>query len=268
VLEDSREDLAPEDRESLRSNAASFGDSLLDWVLAGFGSSPRSTRVFRDATERKPQPCWRASLKYALRPKLIVGSWGRRRLAPRSCRIGVGMARLAEPCRAVGPTACRIAWAAALSLRSDADDDQLESGANKRNSCFYSRGGVLRRCRRAHRALSHTRSGCSLAGVQDFWDDTLSVVQVKTPDRSMDILVTAGCCIRRSLPGMGADGVLSVERRLRISRSVCRMSWRCAFPNCDSARAYFAPPLRARFEAGCSTWWCRHRPGREDPCFG
>jgi len=29
----------------------------------------------------------------------------------------------------------------------------------------------------------------ALKGVTDFWDSTLSVIQVKTPDRSMDILV-------------------------------------------------------------------------------
>ena len=36
-----------------------------------------------------------------------------------------------------------------------------------------------------------------LKSVTDFWDQTLGVVQVKTPDRSMDILVsTAGSCTR------------------------------------------------------------------------
>ena len=61
------------------------------------------------------------------------------------------------------------------------------------------------------------------AEVTQQWDDTLGIVQVKTPDRALDILLnrwlpyqTLACRV------WARTGFLSGERRLRFSRSVAR----------------------------------------------
>ena len=58
-----------------------------------------------------------------------------------------------------------------------------------------------------------------LREVTDYWDETLGTVQVKTPDRAMDIMLNRLAALPDAgLPLLGALGLLSGERRLRLPR--------------------------------------------------
>ena len=100
--------------------------------------------------------------------------------------------------------------------------------------------------------------------VIEHWDGVLGAVQVKTPDRSMDIILTAGCCIRRWPAASGREQPFTRPAAHTVFAISCRMEWHspwcgrtlrestyCAPAEGNSAKAIFStggcllsPPAR------------------------
>ena len=96
----------------------------------------------------------------------------------------------------------------------------------------------------------------ALKAVTDFWDQTLGIVQVKTPDRSMDVILN-GWLLYQTLACrlVGTHRVLPGERRVGLPRST---------PGCHGtvhgtagvAREQILRAASRQFEAGdVQHWW-------------
>ena len=90
----------------------------------------------------------------------------------------------------------------------------------------------------------------------DFWDRTLGVVQVKTPDRSLDILVN-GWLLYQTLSSRvwGAPPFISRAARTGIAIN-CRTSWLCAYcAPAHRARTHLEGGGAAIQEGDMQHWW-------------
>ena len=65
-----------------------------------------------------------------------------------------------------------------------------------------------------------------LSEVRRFWDDTVGAVQVKTPDRSMDIMLNGWLTLSDSrLPRLGSLWLLPGRAAPTASATSCRTAW-------------------------------------------
>ena len=96
-----------------------------------------------------------------------------------------------------------------------------------------------------------------LKEVTDFWDRTLGVVQVKTPDRSMDMLLNGWLLYQTLACRVWArTRLLSVERSLRISRSIAGRHGAVRRRRPDIAREHILRAAARQFAAGdVQHWW-------------
>ena len=107
----------------------------------------------------------------------------------------------------VPPSECHSSWPTARRARSSFASAPEGAPRRRANSLQRWRGSAA-----AHDAL---------AAVKQYWQHTLGAVQVETPDRSLDVL---GQRLARlpgpGVPALGPHRVLSIERRVRLSRSI------------------------------------------------
>ena len=96
----------------------------------------------------------------------------------------------------------------------------------------------------------------SCVTVKDFWDDALGTIQVKTPDRSMDIMLNRLAALSDAgVPYLGALRLLSGERRLRIPRSAAGRHGARVVAAGDHARALLRAAARQFREGDVQHWW-------------
>ena len=96
-----------------------------------------------------------------------------------------------------------------------------------------------------------------LRSVVERWDEVLGTVQVKTPDRSMDIILNRWMLYQTlACRDVGAIGVLSGERRLLVSRPAPGRAWHSP---CRAGRLTREHLLRAAarqfIEGDVQHWW-------------
>ena len=219
----SRQDLAPHPRESLRAGAAPHGDGLRRMGARELAGRVRPVRRHRDRRgDRRPPRAQRLErgVRHARRVHGPVGPPdgvdGRSHRVPRPQRH----ARPSRRARATGhpvrarsvPASIRAAHSRPRSSCAPGERIEVTLLLGQAETADEARALVAR-----HRTMD---TAGALLAVERQWDDILSVVQVRTPDRSLDILLNSLAALSGAgVPRLGPQRVLPGERRLRLPRS-------------------------------------------------
>ncbi len=97
----------------------------------------------------------------------------------------------------------------------------------------------------------------TLRGVASQWDDTQGTIQVRTPDRSMDIMLNRWLHLPDArLPDVGQDGLLPGRRRLRVPRPAAGRHRPRDRRGASSSGSTCCGPRRRQFAEGdVQHWW-------------
>ena len=153
------------------------------------------------------------------------------------------------------PIASAADWIRAARCRRSS---RLQPGEESRSSCSFSDRRHRRRrrspCSKRYRSVD---LDALLKTVTDYWDQTLGAVQVKTPDRSMDVLLNGWLLYQTLACRLWArTRLLPDERRLRLSRSIAGRDGACACRGRSIAREHILRAASRQFAAGdVQHWW-------------
>ena len=189
-----------------------------------------------------------AFMDMAGRQQTLHGRSRRVHRPSRFARRAGGAARTAGP---VEPCRRRLG-----SLRRDANPHHLAAGRGNRASVPARPGGIAAAAVALIERYRSADLDAELKAVTDFWDETLGAVQVKTPDRSMDILLNGWLLYQTLACRVWArTRVLPVERRLRLSRSTAGRHG-AVVSRPQIAREHILRAAARQFEAGdVQHWW-------------
>ena len=245
-------------RAGCRSPTTSTGFLAISAAAAHRSSSPRLDHEPRALLARNP---WSADFQVAW-PSWIWAA-GSKAAAAIGRSSSAAMDRCAEPRgaflgRIAAPGSFEPRRRRARSLRRAASDARACSpGEQTEVVLLLGQESSQEAAARWSSATAAPISMPCLKEVTDFWDRTLGAVQVKTPDR------VPGCAGQRlaalpnaGLPVVGAHRVLSVERRVGISRPIAGRRWRCAIARPDVTREHILRAASRQFTAGdVQHWW-------------
>ena len=121
-----------------------------------------------------------------------------------------------------------------------------------------SRGTTMqpRRQLALHRFRGADAARRALESVWHYWNHTLGAVQVSTPDQSLNVLGTAGCCTKPCPAACGRAAATISRAAPSAFATSCKTRWRsctpshgCCAPNCCCARAANS------VEGDVQHWW-------------
>ena len=112
-------------------------------------------------------------------------------------------------------------WRGLGSLRRNAHQAGIAAGSVAEVVFFLGEAATREDARAAIIAIRAADLDALEAEIARAWDETLSAIEVETPDRAMDLMLNGWLLYQTlTLPGLGALGVLSSKRRLRFSRPI------------------------------------------------
>ena len=174
----------------------------------------------RDPGEKCLQPGMAAPRGVLARERNAVSATGDRCAFIGRNGVAVAAAGDAAGDRSRGYWAAALDPCAALQVRV-----VLQPGERRRDRVPPRRRRRSRTCRASHRASrTHRRAPTRLLDrVQRSWDGTLDAIHVRTPDDRSSPRQPLAAVSGRELPAVDARRILPARRRVRLSRSTCRM---------------------------------------------
>ena len=267
-------------RASSSTNRSHAAPPAVGHSLCGMGArqsaQPHGALSSSRRSTRRPPRCSRAIPgAWILRTRVaFMDMGGRQHIGHRRSARSSSAAAARWP----GPRRCRAA--ARLSKRSGGGLDPcgalqtsltLDPGAADRaRAVARARRRPGRRRSPASRAIAALDLDAVLKAVTDFWDQTLGAVQVKTPDRSMDMIVngwllyqTLACRLWARVGFYQASGAWGYRDQLQDVMALCGIRPEVAREHILRAAGR---PVRGGRRAALVA--ARHRPGHQDTRLG
>ena len=234
--------------------------AYVEWVLGTSrgASAPDDRHRDRagDRRDARAQPLeHRSSARGSRSP---TSAAGRRRGPPTAPSSSAATARsTARPRSSAAHAAVAARRRRPRSVRRAADDDRARPARSDRGRLLPRRRPATRPRRAA--LIERYRAAdldAVLARSSTYWDDMLGTVQVKTPDRAMDIMLNRWLLYQTLACRLGALGLLPGERRLRLPRPAPGRHGARRSPGPTLAREHLLRAAARQFvEGDVQHWW-------------